>query len=313
MVVMEHSIWIAPLPPYKSINRRGVGMEKKRWIWGYIFVLPFICLLSLFLIYPLIKTFYLSLFEKTLYSTSFIGLDNFIEIFQDPFFLKAMENTLLFVVIIVPFTIIIPLIFAAMLRSMHKRTKSVFRLVFYLPVVTTSIVLVFVWIWMYDMNFGIINYFLSLFNIGPVNFFGSQFTALLATSNVVITWMIGQPLILYSAGVDNVQEELYESAKIDGANFIQIFFKVTVPMVINTTMLIVVTSTIAVFQIFVVIFLMTHGGPYHGTDTLVFSIYNTAFEIGPYFGKAAAESVVLFVFVAIVALLEFRLLKSKLD
>ncbi|WP_404454978.1 sugar ABC transporter permease [Virgibacillus necropolis] len=288
-------------------------MEKKKRIWGYIFVFPFICLLSIFLIYPLIKTFYLSLFEKTLYSTSFIGFDNFIKIFQDPFFLKAMVNTLYFVVLIVPFTIIIPLVFAAMLRSLHKNTKSFFRLVFYLPVVTTSIVLVFVWIWMYDMNFGIINYILSLFNIGPVNFFGSQFMALLATSNVVITWMIGQPLILYSAGVDNVQEELYESAKIDGANFIQIFFKVTVPMVINTTMLIVVTSTIAVFQIFVVIYLMTHGGPYHGTDTLVFSIYNTAFEIGPYFGQAAAESVVLFVFVAIVALFEFKLLKSKLD
>lgn len=288
-------------------------MEKKRWLWGYIFIFPFVCLLSIFLIYPLFRTFYLSLFEKTLYSTTYIGLDNFIELFQDPFFLKALENTFYFVIIIVPFTVIIPLVFAAMMRSMNKHSKSFFRLVFYLPVVTTSIVLVFVWIWMYDMNFGIINYVLGLFNIGPVNFFGTQFTALLATSNVVITWMIGQPLILYSAGVDNIPEELYESARIDGANFFQIFFKITIPMVINTTLLIVVTSTIAVFQIFVVIYLMTHGGPYHGTDTLVFSIYNTAFEIGPYFGKAAAESVVLFIFVGIVALLEFRMLKSKLD
>ncbi|WP_174614597.1 carbohydrate ABC transporter permease [Virgibacillus ihumii] len=255
----------------------------------------------------------MSLFEKTLFKTEFIGLDHFKNLFTDSFFLMALENTIYFAVIIVPISVIVPLVFAAMLRNLHKHSKSFFRLVFYLPVVTTSIVLVFVWIWMYDMNFGIINYFLGLFGIEPINFFGTQFTALLSTSNVVITWMIGQPLILYMAGVDNVPEELYESAKIDGANFLQIFFKITVPMVINTTLLIVVTSTIAVFQIFVVIYLMTHGGPYHGTDTLVFSIYNTAFETGPYFGQAAAESVVLFVLIAIVALIEFRLLKSKLD
>ncbi len=288
-------------------------MEKRRRIWGYLFVLPFICFLSIFLIYPLLRTFYLSLFEKTLFKTEFIGLDHFKNLFTDSFFLMALENTIYFAVIIVPISVIVPLVFAAMLRNLHKHSKSFFRLVFYLPVVTTSIVLVFVWIWMYDMNFGIINYFLGLFGIEPINFFGTQFTALLSTSNVVITWMIGQPLILYMAGVDNVPEELYESAKIDGANFLQIFFKITVPMVINTTLLIVVTSTIAVFQIFVVIYLMTHGGPYHGTDTLVFSIYNTAFETGPYFGQAAAESVVLFVLIAIVALIEFRLLKSKLD
>lgn len=288
-------------------------MEKKRWIWGYIFVFPFFCFLALFLIYPLIRTFYLSLFESTLYSTSFIGLGHFVALFHDSFFLESLVNTILFAVIIVPFTIVIPLVFAAMLRNLHRHAKSVFRLVFYLPVVTSSVVLVFVWVWMYDTNFGIFNYILSLLGIGRVNFFATHASAMFSTSNVVITWMIGQPLILYSAAVDNVSDELYESAKIDGANFMQIFFKITIPMVVETTLLIVVTSTIAVFQIFVVIYLMTHGGPYHGTDTLVFSIYNDAFVTGTHFGKAAAESVVLFVLVAILAWIEFKLILSKKD
>jgi ABC-type sugar transport system permease subunit len=287
-------------------------MKDRSVLWGYFFIFPNLLFLSLFLIYPLIHTFYLSFQHADIYSSSFAGWDNYREIFKDSLFLKSLVNTFYFVLLIVPATVLISLVLAVLMQGIAPRAKHGFRLVFYLPVVSTPVVLSLVWGWMYNPSNGIINYFTGLLGLGTIDVFSQQTSAILALSLVVITWMIGQPVILYVAAMDGVSKELFEAAFIDGANRLQVFVTITLPMITYTTILILITSTISVFQIFVVVHLLTSGGPYHGTESLVYTIYRTAF-IDMSFGKASAQGVVLFLVILVIALLQLKIVKSKTD
>lgn len=280
--------------------------------WSYLFILPNLFFLLLFLIYPLFRTFYLSFFSADIYEQVFIGFKNYVQIFQETLFLKSLVNTFYFVLIIVPATVLISLIFAAIMQGFHQTSRSVFRLIFYLPVVSTPVVLSLVWKWIYNPSFGILNYLLSVLGLPGMDVFSTQGTAIVALSSVIITWMVGQPIILYMSAIDGVSKEVLEAAHIDGAGPFRSFFQITLPLISHTTLLIVITTTISIFQIFTVIFLMTSGGPYHGTESLVFTIYRTAF-IDLEFGKASAQSVVLFFIIIVFALVQFKLLRSKLD
>lgn len=287
-------------------------MKLREWMWSYFFIGPNLVFLTVFMILPLFYTFYLSFFEADIYSSAFVGLENYRSLFGEELFRKAFVNTFYFVLIIVPCVIVISLVFAALMQGFHKLGKSFFRLVFYLPVVSTPVVLSLVWGWMYNPSFGIIKYFSEKLGFGAVDVFSGQLSAILALSGVVLTWMVGQPIILYLSAMDGVSKELYEAAEIDGAGPLRSFFSITLPMISHTTVLIVITSTISVFQIFVVIHLLTGGGPYHGTESLVYTIYRTAF-VSLEFGKASAQSVILFFIILVISLLQFRLMKSKSD
>jgi ABC-type sugar transport system permease subunit len=285
---------------------------KRDTLWGYLFVVPNLLLVLTFLIYPLLQAFRLSLFDAGLYSQTFVGLENYREIFRDDVFLISLKNTFYFVILIVPAVIVTALTFAALMQGFKQRTKAVYRLIFYLPVVMTPVVLSMIWRYMFNPSYGLVTYFAELLGFGMVDFFSSQTSALLALSFVVVIWMLGQPIILFLSAIDGVPPELYEAAKIDGANSLQAFFRITRPMIMHATLLITVTSTISVFQIFVVIHLISGGGPYHGTESLVYTIYNTAF-VSLEFGKASAQSVVLFGIVAVVAAIQFRLMKPSMN
>ncbi|MDQ0898974.1 MULTISPECIES: carbohydrate ABC transporter permease [unclassified Paenibacillus] len=287
-------------------------MKLREWLWSYFFIGPNLLFLFVFLVFPLFYTFYLSFFEADIYSSVFIGFDNYSNLFGEELFRKAFVNTFYFVLIIVPCVIVISLVIAAFMQGFHKVSKSFFRLIFYLPVVSTPVVLSLVWAWMYNPSFGIIKYFSEVLGFGSVDVFSGQLSAILALSGIVVTWMVGQPIILYLSGMDGVPKDLYEAAEIDGAGALRTFFSITLPMISHTTLLIVITSTISVFQIFVVIHLITGGGPFHGTESLVYTIYRTAF-VSLEFGKASAQSVILFFIILIISLLQFRLMKTKLD
>ncbi|WP_248927820.1 carbohydrate ABC transporter permease [Paenibacillus hamazuiensis] len=287
-------------------------MKLRNTLWSYLFIGPNLLFLTAFLVIPLFYTFYLSFFEADIYKSSFVGFSNYSKLFGEELFRKSFANTFYFVLIIVPCVVILSLVVAAFMQGFHKHAKSFFRLVFYLPVVSTPVVLSLVWGWMYNPSFGIVKYFGELLGFGAVDVFSTQLSAILALSGIVITWMVGQPIILYLSGMDGVSKELYEAADIDGAGPVKQFFSITLPMIAHTTLLIVVTSTISVFQIFVVIHLLTSGGPFHGTESLVYTIYRTAF-VSLEFGKASAQSVILFFIILVISLLQFRMLRSKLD
>ncbi len=284
-------------------------MKTRNVLWSYFFVAPNLLFLSLFLLYPLIYTIYLSFNDANLYTSTFVGFDNYKNIFQSTLFHKSLINTFYYILLIVPAVVIISLIFAAMMQGLHKRAKNIYRLIFYLPVVSTPVVLSLVWSWMYNPSIGIINYLGNAFGMEKIDVFANSTSAILALSVIVVTWMVGQPLILYMSAIDGISGELYEAAEIDGAGTLRKFFSITLPLVSQTTLLIVVTSTISVFQIFVVVHLITNGGPFHGTESLVYTIYQTAF-VSLQFGEASAQSVILFIIIVLIAFIQFKLMRS---
>lgn len=291
-------------------TQRGWASRMRSYLWGYFFILPNLLLTVIFFIYPLFEAVRLSFYRAGLAATEFIGFDNYVRLFQEQMFLRSIKNTFLFVLIIAPVVVVASFTLAAFMQNLHPRMKTTYRMLFYLPAVCTPVVLTMVWSWIYNMNTGLLNYIVGLFGSGPVQWLGSPSLAVLSICAVVITWSIGEPIILYLASMDAVPKEYYEAAEIDGASPLRRFFHITLPAIANTSLFVILTTTIAVFQIFVVIQLLTGGGPFYSTETLVFTIYRTAF-VSVEFGLASAQSVVLFVIIMIISLVQLKFFKPK--
>ena len=190
----------------------------------------------------------------------------------------AFLNTLHFVVIIVPVILVLSLLFAVLIFGLNYVLQSIFRAAFYLPSVASGVVLVAVWLWIYNPTYGLLNYLTGLVGLPRIAWLGDARWALPALSVVVISWALGRPIILFIAGLNGISREVYEAAMIDGASSWQQFIRITLPLLTPTTVFVLVTQTIGVFQTFVVVQLLTRGGPAYATQTIVYSIYVTAFQ-----------------------------------
>ncbi len=288
-----------------------MGYRLVRKLPPYIFILPSMLLLVTFTLYPLLKTFYLSLFNASLSQAVFVGFSNFQMLFSNPVFITALINTLYFVVGAVPLTLIIALIIAMSIETLNGKFQAFFRTVFYLPVITTPVVLSLVWLYIYNQDYGLANYLLSLIGIKPLQWLSNAQIALPALILIVITWNFGQQVIIYSAALGNVPKDLYEAAQLDGAGAWAKFRHVTLPMLSPTTLFLVTTNTIAVFQVWIVDQLMTGGGPNFGTETIMYQIYQTAFN-SYQFGLASAEAVILFAICLLILGIQFTLLRKEI-
>ena len=288
-----------------------MGYRLVRKLPPYIFILPSMLLLVTFTLYPLLKTFYLSLFNASLSQAVFVGFSNFQMLFSNPVFITALINTLYFVVGAVPLTLIIALIIAMSIETLNGKFQAFFRTVFYLPVITTPVVLSLVWLYIYNQDYGLANYLLSLVGIKPLQWLSNAQIALPALILIVITWNFGQQVIIYSAALGNVPKDLYEAAQLDGAGAWAKFRHVTLPMLSPTTLFLVTTNTIAVFQVWIVDQLMTGGGPNFGTETIMYQIYQTAFN-SYQFGLASAEAVILFAICLLILGIQFTLLRKEI-
>jgi len=183
---------------------------------------------------------------------------------------------------------------------------------FYLPVVAAGVVLSMVWLYIYHPTYGLLNYLLTVVGLPRVAWLGTTGTALPSLAVVVASWTIGQPLIIFLAGLAGIPQDLYDAASIDGAGAWHKFWRVTLPLLMPTTLFVLVTQTINVFQVFVVVLLMTRGGPFNATQTIVFRIWETAFSFFQ-FGYASAMGVVLILLVSIVAVIQFKLLGREVE
>lgn len=236
----------------------------------------------------------------------------------DNVFQIALWNTLLFVVIVVPVTLVFTIFIAVIVYPLPKVPQSFIRMAFYMPVVSGGVILSMVWIWIFNRDFGLLNYLLDaigfyrLTGMEKIGWLALTETALPSLALVVISWTLGQPLILFLAALGGIPEELYDAAKIDGANSWQVFWKITLPLLKPTTLFNLVTQTIGVFQVFVVVLLMTSGGPANATQTIVFRIYENGFIFYKY-GYAAAMGVVLLIIVGAVAYFQFKFLGSEIE
>lgn len=257
----------------------------------------------IFLAYPIVKAFAGSLhnWNPLIGTYDWVGLDNFKQILRDALFWKSMANTAIFMLVAVVFRIILGLGLALLLNSRLVRFHTALRGLFYMPTITPLVAVSFVWMWMFDPQFGMVDRVTGL----NINWLHNSAWALPAIIIMTIWKDFGYATVLYLAGLMNLPQDVYESASIDGANSVQKFFYITVPLLRPTTLFIVVTSMITYLQAYVQVLVMTNGGPGTSTYTISFLIFDQAFQKYN-FGVASAMSVVLFIFTGALTLLMFK-------
>ncbi|MGX7075893.1 carbohydrate ABC transporter permease [Globicatella sanguinis] len=289
-------------------------LKRKYDISGYLFIAPAMIFFLTFVLYPMIKGIHMSLYKFRGRRQIFVGIDNYTKLLSDNVFLRSMGNTMFIVAIAVPIVVILSLFIAINIYNKSAAVRSFFRGVFYLPAVSSVVSITVVWLWIYNPDFGILNYVLKSMNIidGNIQWLGNSQTAIYAIIVVLITTSIGQPIILYIAALGNVPVELLESAKIDGASNWVMFKNIIWPLIIPTTLYIVVTTTINSFQIFALIQLMTAGGPNYSTSTVMYLVYEAGIKIQDY-GRASAMGVVLAAIIAIISTLQFKYLNKDIE
>ncbi|WP_409252163.1 carbohydrate ABC transporter permease [Bacillus sp. SCS-153A] len=279
----------------------------------YLFVLPGLILYSIFFIYPTLSALFYSFtdWDGLTPDYNFVGVDNYINIFtNDSIFVKAFGNNLKFMLFVVIFQTAFSLLFALYLVK-NTKTNIFLRALYFFPTILSSVSVAFIWSFVYDPNLGILNTLLEKANLEALthNWLGDQDIAIFSIA-VVQVWMhTGQMLIIFVAGLQNIPEDLYEVAKIEGASRWQRFRFVTWPLVAPAATIVIAYTTIQSFKAFDLIFAMTRGGPNYSTEILATLIYSTAFRSFK-FGYASAESVIFMIVIAIITIVQFKLLRS---
>ncbi|WP_026908833.1 carbohydrate ABC transporter permease [Paucisalibacillus globulus] len=274
----------------------------------YLFLLPGCLILGAFIFYPMLQAIWLSFTDyNMIHDPSFVKLDNYTELFQDPLFWKTLTNTLIYLVGVVPALVIIP-IFLAVLVNQKLKGIAFFRSAFYIPVVTSLVVAGIAWDWVYKEN-GLLNYVLDLLNIisEPIPWLTSTHTALFAVMVVTVWKGLGYYMIIYLAGLQSIPDSLYEAADIDGANWWQKMTRITIPMLMPFVLIVTIMSSIAAMKVFEEIYVMTGGGPLHSSETLVFYIYTQAFD-RLNMGYASAAGVILFLLTLVFSLINLKVM-----
>lgn len=268
----------------------------------YMFLLPAGIVLLIFFFLPFFQTIGLSFFNysHSIYSPDFAGIKNYIEILHNPVFYKVMWNTILYLVVAVPILAIFPL-FLAVLINQKIRGITLYKILIYLPVIVSIVVAAIAFKWLYAQD-GILNYFMQLLHLHKIGWLTDPKYAIYSVIIVTIWKGIGYYMMIYLASLMSVPKELYEACDIDGANFWQKHLTVTVPHLMPTIALVTTISSISAMKIFAEIYVMTKGGPLDSTKTIVYYIYEKAFE-NLDLGYASAMAVILLIIVMIFSLL----------
>ena len=292
------------------------ALQRREDVAGYLFMLPSLIFFVGFVIIPMFICIFLSLTDANMHDQSmfgnFVGLGNFAKLWQDDVFKKGLLNTFIIVVVSVPTVCAFSLWVSSAIYKLHSVPLSIFRCIFYLPVVTGSVAVTVVWKWIYDNYTGILNNVLTSTGIidKGISWLGDPRFALGCIIVILFTTSVGQPIVLYVSALGNVDQSLVEAAEVDGANHFQVFWKVKWPQMMPTTLYILVITTINSFQCFALIQLLTAGGPEHATDTVMYYIYYSAFTLYKY-GYANAMGVILALCIAALSAVQFKLAKSE--
>jgi multiple sugar transport system permease protein len=276
---------------------------------AYLFIAPGFIIFSVFTVAALIFAFYLTFHEWSIISPDkpFVGLDNYRHMLKDPDFRTAVFNTAYFTLGSVPLSMAIGLLLALLLNQPLK-FLGLFRTMYFLPVVTPFVVTALLWKWLYNGEFGLFNYYLLKTHLidQPLLWLSSQNLAMPAVILMSVWGGVGFSMVIYLAGLQAIPEELYESAKLDGAGPLARLWYITIPMLAPTTLFLLVIGVISSFQIFTQIYIMTSGGPLNRTTTIVYYIYEWGFKFYD-LGYASTLGMGLFVLLLGVTILQLRL------
>ena len=258
----------------------------------YLFLLPAGIILLVFFFIPFFQTVILSFqdYSNNIYNADWVGLANYWQIFKNPIFYKVMLNTFIYLIVAVPILAIIPL-FLAILINQKIRGITLYKILIYLPVIVSIVVAAIAFKWIYAEQ-GVLNYLLSVFHIPAIGWLTDPKYAIYSVILLTIWKGIGYYMMIYLAALMSVPKDLYEACDIDGAGFLRKHLTVTVPHIMPTIALVTTISSISAMKIFAEIYVMTKGGPLNSTKTIVYYIYEKAFE-NLDLGYASAMSVVL--------------------
>ena len=294
----------------KKVNK----LRMRESIVSYCFLAPALVFFLLFVLVPMVMGAVTSFFNYTMTDFSFVGIDNYIKMFGDKVFQKSLINTIIIVIGSVPIVVGFSLFVASQTYERSAFTRSFFRWVFFLPVVTGTVAVTVVWKWIYDPLSGIMNYILKTGHVIDQNimWLGDKRYALMAIIIILLTTAVGQPIILYIASMGNIDKSLVEAAEVDGANKFQVFWKIKWPSLLPTTLYIVVITTINSFQCFSLIQLLTSGGPNYSTTTIMYYLYEQAFKQSNY-GYANTMGVFLALLIGLISFAQFNLLGNDVE
>lgn len=297
---------------FQQAPKANRALARRETISSYLFILPFLLFFGLFMIVPMVMCVFTSFFNYTMSDFTFIGFQNYSELFLDPVFIKSLYNTLLIVLVSVPVVLVFSLWVGSVLCNSGRFSQAFFRCVFYLPVVTGTVAVTVVWKWMFNQYIGLLNYAFKLLGVitQNVSWLGNPATAIWCIITILLTTSIGQPIVLYISALCNVDQSITEAAHVDGATNFQCFWRIKWPAIMPTTVYIVVITTINSFQCFALIQLLTSGGPMNSTSTIMYYIYYNAFKLFRY-GYGNAMGVILAIMIAALSAIQFRMFKTE--
>jgi multiple sugar transport system permease protein len=279
---------------------------------GWVFVAPALALIVIFFFVPVLGSLLLSVTDFDIYAIAdpsnarFVGLANYTELVRNPVFWTAVRNTFCFALVGGPLTVAASLAAALLINARLVRFKGFFRTIYFVPFVTTLVAVAIVWRYLYHPQYGVFNYALGWFGIGPIDWLGDPRWSMPAIILLAVWKNSGYSMLIFIAGMQTIPRELYEAADLDGAGTFRQFVHVTLPMLAPTFLFVGVITMIGYFQLFAEPYVMTAGGPLRSTTSLVLLMYEEGFRWWR-MGTAAAVSFILFAIILVWTLLQFRL------
>lgn len=276
---------------------------------AYSLILPFVAIFALVFAYPVIEVVRMSFTDAPLIGGGeWVGFDNYARLLSDKLFYTSLVNNGYFVLLTVIPTTVIALIIALAVNRLSGRMQALALVMFFMPYVLPVSVVTQIWAWMLDFQFGILQPAIEFFTGKPVPVFKNPFWVMPAVAVVTIWWTNGFNVLLFLAGLRNIPGELYEAAKLDGATRRQLFFKVTWPLLWPVTALVLTLQLILQLKIFDQVYLLSEGGPFNSSYVLLLMVYREAFQLN-HGGYAAAISLVLFLIIVVISVLQFQILR----
>lgn len=284
--------------------------RRKSRFFPYAMLFPTIVVFAVFMIYPILYSLYLSFTEFTGGTYEFVGLRNYIELFNDLVFYKALFNTFFYLIIQVPVMIGLALLLAVLIEQKFVRGRGFFRMATFLPTITSLVAYSLVFKVLFNTNYGLINYIVEFFGGEKIQWIYSAWPAR-ASVIISITWRwVGYNMIILLAGIQAIPTEMYESASLDGANFWQQLFYITIPAIKPIILFTTITSTIGTLQLFDEPYILTQGGPNYATITLGQYLYENGFTYLK-FGFASALGYVMVIIIGLLSWVQFKVTKEE--
>lgn len=293
-------------------NKKNIGHELSKQKWGYFFVAPQILLFAFFLIYPMIEGVRMSLYKTRYLKSKFVGIGNYLKLFSDDVFQKATVNTIEIVVIGTLLTMLFAILIAVSVFDKKNGYVSFVRCTYYLPTIISAVVICVVWDWILNPSLGVLPYFARRFGLGDINLLGNKFTAMPFIIFIVWQLNIGSSVVLLIANMQGVAADIMEAAEIDGANRMQRVLRIILPLTSQTITYLMIMNIISIIKVYIVIDMLTGGGPNYATTTLMFLSYNEAFNYNA-IGNGATIGVVMFLIVLLLSCTQIKRFKCMVE